>query len=339
VKKRFPTLDLILLYRKEHFMKRKVFMAGYFSFTRRERVGLLLLIFLIIITFLLPDFISSKNSLDVNAADSAWITAAKKLEIIETDKERKLFNYRASDDDIAVQYDRSVTRSSPGSLFYFDPNTIDETAWKKLGLKDKTIQTIKNYLSKGGHFYRSEDLKKVYGLHPNDYARLEPFIKIEARNSDDKSSQYKTGGYAGKEGEPGRFSYNIIDVNVADSTAFISLPGIGSKLAARIIGFREKLGGFYSIAQVGETYGLPDSTFQKIRQYLKLETVSVRKINLNSATLDELKAHPYIRYRIANPIIAYRNEHGSFPGVVDLKKIMAVTDEVYNKIYPYLTVD
>jgi len=90
---------------------------------------------------------------------------------------------------------------------------------------------------------------------------------------------------------------------------------------------------------VGETYGLPDSSFQKIRQYLKLETVSVRKININNATLDELKAHPYIRYNVANPIIAYRNEHGSFTRIDDLKKIMAVTDEVYNKISPYLTIN
>ena len=65
--------------------------------------------------------------------------------------------------------------------------------------------------------------------------------------------------------------YSIIDVNTADTSAFISLPGIGSKLAARIVTFREKLGGFYSVEQIGETYGLPDSTFQKIKQWLKLE--------------------------------------------------------------------
>ena len=71
--------------------------------------------------------------------------------------------------------------------------------------------------------------------------------------------------------------YSIIDVNTADTTAFISLPGIGSKLAARIITFREKLSGFYSVEQIGETYGLPDSTFQKIKQYLKLDNASVKK--------------------------------------------------------------
>ena len=117
----------------------------------------------------------------------------------------------------------------------------------------------------------------------------------------------------------------------------IALPGIGSKLAARIITFREKLGGFYSLDQVGETYGLPDSTFQKIKQWLKLENALVKKININTATVDEMKFHPYIKYSLANPIVAYRNEHGPFSRIEDIKKVMAVTEDVYKKIAPYLT--
>ena len=83
---------------------------------------------------------------------------------------------------------------------------------------------------------------------------------------------------------------------------------------------------------------MPDSTFQKIKQFLKLENGTVKKININTATVDQLKAHPYIRYILANPIIAYRNEHGIFSKIEDLKKLMSVTDEIYNKIAPYVTV-
>ena len=63
----------------------------------------------------------------------------------------------------------------------------------------------------------------------------------------------------------------------------------------------------------------------------------VKKININTATIDEMKAHPYIKYSIANPIVAYRNEHGSFSKIEDIKKVMAITDEIYKKIAPYLT--
>ena len=64
---------------------------------------------------------------------------------------------------------------------------------------------------------------------------------------------------------------------------------------------------------------------------------SVKKININTATVDEMKSHPYIKYSLANPIIAYRNEHGAFSKIEDIRKIMVVTDEIYRKIAPYLT--
>jgi competence ComEA-like helix-hairpin-helix protein len=130
-----------------------------------------------------------------------------------------------------------------------------------------------------------------------------------------------------------------IDINSADTTVFISLPGIGSRLASRIVNFRNKLGGFYSVTQVGETFGLPDSTFQKIRLYLKLGNTPVRKININTATVDELKAHPYLKYAVANPIVSYRNEHGPFSRIEDIRNVLVVTEEIFLKIAPYLIIE
>src|SRR4029077_14480458 len=83
----------------------------------------------------------------------------------------------------------------------------------------------------------------------------------------------------------------LVDVNLADTSGYISLPGIGSKLSQRIIAFRDKLGGFYSVNQVGETYLLPDSTFQKIKSRLVISDTAVKKININLASVDEMKVH------------------------------------------------
>jgi competence ComEA-like helix-hairpin-helix protein len=130
----------------------------------------------------------------------------------------------------------------------------------------------------------------------------------------------------------------LIAINESDSTAWIALPGIGSKLSQRIINFRNKLGGFYTIEQVGETFGLPDSTFQIIKPLLRLSG-EVKKINLNSATIEELKSHPYIRYQLANALVQYKLQHGDYKTVEDIKRIMIVTDELFNKVSPYLTVD
>ena len=324
-------------------MKWSDFIKDYLAFTRKERIGILVLVGLILFTLFLPAFFKKPSSNKPTQIDTAWMAAIKKLEIKIPDSLHERYQKNNDDDAYAYQYDRKKsnyyeTKSTKGELFYFDPNTISASEWKRLGLRDKTIQTIEKYLSKGGHFYKPDDLQKIYGIHIDEYERLKPYIRIETNTS---KSKEEFGSIKSKHETPPAKTYaslyTSIDINTADTSAFISLPGIGSKLASRIVTFRDKLGGFYSVEQVGETYGLPDSTFQKIKQYLKLDNPSVKKININTATIDEMKAHPYIKFSIANPIIAFRNEHGAFSKIEDIKKVMTVTDEIYKKIAPYLT--
>ena len=319
------------------------FVKDYLNFTRKERTGILVIIALIVFSVFIPDLIKKDAGSNSIQSDTSWLAAIKRLEI--HDSVFSKHDYRKDDDEntYPYQYDRKKndyyeSNAVTGELFFFDPNTTSAAEWKRLGLKDKTIQTIQNYLSKGGHFYKPEDLQRVYGLHKDQYDRLLPYVKIEAKSL--ASNEQIVLSKPNSEPQPTRNAtnkYSSVDINTGDTSAFISLPGIGSKLASRIVAFRDRLGGFYSIDQIGETYGLPDSTFQKIKQYLKLDNPSVKKININTATADELKAHPYIRSALANPIVAYRNEHGAFSKIEDIKKVMAVTDEIYKKVLPYLS--
>jgi competence ComEA-like helix-hairpin-helix protein len=119
----------------------------------------------------------------------------------------------------------------------------------------------------------------------------------------------------------------------------IALPGIGSKLANRIVTFRDKLGGFHSVEQVKEVYGIPDSTFKKIKLYLKCEGLGIKRININTADLETLKSHPYIKWNIANAIVSYRQQHGNYASSNDLLRIEIITAEVLQKLAPYLTTD
>jgi competence ComEA-like helix-hairpin-helix protein len=319
------------------------FVKDYLSFTRKERIGILVIVGLILFTLFLPGILKRSSSNNVVPLDTAWMAAVRKLEIKVADSLGDHDQKNNDDDAYVYQYDKKKsnyyeTNMSKGELFYFDPNAIPSSEWKRLGLRDKTIQTIEKYLNKGGHFYKPDDLQKIYGLHKDEFERLAPYVKIEASTS--KSKDELVSIKSKDETQPGKIytsRYTAIDINSADTSAFISLPGIGGKLASRIVTFRDKLGGFYSVEQVGETYGLADSTFQKIKQYLKLDNISVKKININTATIDEMKAHPYIKFGIANPIIAYRTEHGAFSKIEDIKKVMAVTDEIYKKIAPYLS--
>jgi len=314
-------------------MKWKEFLRDYFTFTRKERIGLLAVILVIIGIWIFPNV--SKPANPKTISDTSWITATKKLVIrVEDSANDKL---TSSDNADALAFDKPLkdnSREPKGQLFNFDPNILPFEGWKKLGIPDKTIATIQNYLHKGGHFYKPEDLKKIYGVHADDYATLEPYIKIARTNAAPSSAD---GSEFRNETFPKRPEYTIVDINKADTSAFISLPGIGNKLALRIVNFREKLGGFYSIDQIGETYGLPDSSFQKIKPFLKLETSLLKKFNINSATKDEMKLHPYIKWNLANAIVEYRNQHGNFSSLEDLKKISLITTEVFEKVKFYLT--
>ena len=325
-------------------MKWGEFIKDYLSFTRKERIGILTVVSVILFTLFLPDIVSKTTSNRPIKMDTSWLAAVKRSEIKVQDSSIDHYQKNENENVYAYQYDKrkssyNETDIIKGELFYFDPNTITGSEWKRLGLRDKTIKTIENYRGKGGRFYKPEDLQRIYGLRDDEYERLKPFIKIGSNTPETKEAPVSL--IPKDETQPAKTyvaRYSIIDVNNADTTAFISLPGIGSKLAARIITFREKLGGFYSVEQVGETYGLPDSTFQNIKQWLKLDNPSVKKININTATVDEMKAHPYIKYSLANPIVAYRYEHGMFSKIEDIKKVMTVTDEIYKKITPYLSV-
>jgi competence ComEA-like helix-hairpin-helix protein len=304
-------------------MRWKEYVRDYFSYSRRERLGLLTLLVMIVCVFLLPTLVNNSGGDQKVLADTAWIAAMKRLTARKNDTQLTIATG-------AAEKSRQTAFSPPSpELFYFDPNELDEMGWQKLGVRQKTAETIIRFRSKGGRFYRAADLQKIYGLRKTDIDRLTPYVRF--RRKEEAQPEYRKDPV-----NPKAERVTIVDINRADTSSFISLPGIGSKLAARIVSFREKLGGFYSISQVSETFGLADSVFQKIRPYLALGDPTVKKININTASLEELKSHPYIRFALGKAMIAYRNEHGPFTALDDLKKIMAVTVELYNRIVPYL---
>jgi len=314
----------------------KHLLTSYFTFTKKERTGtIVLLVFILlfaIIPFLYPLLIKSTPT-----DASVFKKEIAALKIKQADTSIRFTKNNFDEDNYQNYYQPSeknyYNKNNKGKLFYFDPNTATTADWKRLGIRDKTIGTIQNYLAKGGYFYNPEDIGKIWGLHPDEVERLIPYIQIAP-----KENNYPQKNYEAKTFDKPKYTTSTFDVNSGDTTAFIALPGIGSKLAQRIINFRDKLGGFYKAEQVAETFGLPDSTFQKIKSRLSVNITAIKQFNINTATVNEMKPHPYIRYNLANAIVQYRIQHGNFSSVADIKKIMMVTDEVYNKVVPYFII-
>lgn len=132
---------------------------------------------------------------------------------------------------------------------------------------------------------------------------------------------------------------SLIDINSADTTLLMSLPKMTSYCAGMIVRYRKKLGGYYSIKQLKEVWGMDSAMFQADINKVSADSLLVYKINVNSADIKQLGYHPYIRYYLAKAIVNYREEHGLFSSLSALHKMAAIDDSTYQKIVPYLTVD
>lgn len=217
----------------------------------------------------------------------------------------------------------TVNKVPVAKLFPFDPNTASEEILRRLGLPPRTVQTVLNYRAKGGQFRQPSDLQRIYGLRPEDYARLEPYIQIAQLQSVPRKAY-----------QPRR---NVqILINQATAAEWAELYGIGPVLSRRIVEFRERLGGFYQIDQVAETYGLPDSTWQRIEPKLLLEQ-PIRKILFDTASVEGLARHPYIRWKTARLLVAFREQHWPIRAATQLEEMRALPPEVLVKLAPYLS--
>lgn len=310
-------------------MKWKAFFSDFLTFSRKDRLGVLVLVLLIVLIYALPYLAPSKVTPPVFLTDSllSWADSSRPAQVAGYRSEPGRWPARDrqnAETNIAVR----------AELFRFDPNTLDEAGWRRLGLPERATRTLLNYRNKGGRFYKPEDLQRVWALPEGFYDRVAPYVDIP----DSK----RTSGFPQAElqkSKPAATTPVIIDINAADTTGWIGLPGIGPKLAARIVNFRDKLGGFVHVDQVGETYGLPDSTFQRLKARLALGNNPVRKLAINTATREELSAHPYVNWSLAKAIIAYRQQHGPLKSPDDLAQIHLVDNKTLERLLPYLQFD
>jgi len=235
--------------------------------------------------------------------------------------------------------------------FPFDPNTLEREEWLALGLSERQVDGIERYMSKGGRFRTKGDVSKLYALTPGDYERLKPFIllpdslpkkRYEAREPKKwpDRAQYST-----TEERPAwkseRKPLRKVEVNSADSLALVALPGIGPSFAKGILSYRDRLGGFISMDQLAEVYVLKDKpdALARMHELLDLDTLMVQRIPINTCTVEELAEHPYARWKLAKPLIAYRAQHGPFRTVADIRGCILIDDEAFRKLALYLSVE
>ena len=219
--------------------------------------------------------------------------------------------------------------------FVFDPNTADSTQLLRLGLQSWQVMNIYKYRAAGGVYRKKEDFARLYGLTAKQYRELEPYIHISADyqpaltlvKEEKVSNQRDTLRYPVKIGEG-----ENIDLNVADTSLYKKVPGIGSYYARRIADYAQRLGGFVSVDQLDEIENFP----RDAKKYFVVSTSQVRQLNVNRLSLNELKRHPYINYYQAKAIVDYRRLQGPLHSLDDLRLLPDFSDDVIRRLEPYV---
>jgi competence ComEA-like helix-hairpin-helix protein len=133
----------------------------------------------------------------------------------------------------------------------------------------------------------------------------------------------------------------MVEVNTADSAELVAVKGIGPAFARAIIAYRDALGGFLTLDQLEEVYLLQDKpdAIARIRTQLVVDSLMVQRIPINSCTAEALAAHPYIRWKEAKALVAYRNNHGPFSEPAGIMGCVLIDEDTFRKLAPYLSLE
>jgi competence protein ComEA len=292
----------------------KRILKDYFTFSKKERIAVAILLVLMSGFIAAPYLYEPENEMPVMSKELADFLAGS------NSMENNTMTSPVVNADTARATKELV-------LFSFDPNTISLEAWTRLGINERTARTIINYRNKGGRFRSPADIRKIWGLRKEDAERLIPYVVIAGSNSSTAMTR--------KAPDPPSVLQRQsipIDINTAGVEEWESLPGIGEMLATRVVKFRDKIGGFLSVEHVRKTYGINDSLFSAIVPYLVFTASSLPKVNLNTASVYELRTRMGISYQLAKNIIDIRNQDGAYPDIQSVKTRVQIPDTLWQRM-------
>ena len=231
----------------------------------------------------------------------------------------------------------------------FDPNLADSAELTSLGLSARVVRNVLKYRQHGGSFPTPESFARIYGLTAEQFAELEPYIRISDSflrkprpKASASSSSHQPSLSKPQVPQPDRwpkaFKYpegTLVDANTADTTELKKIPGIGSGIARAIVRYRERLGGFYTLQQLEEIkYMTPE-----LLRWFRLGSDSVRPLDINRAGLDQLRAHPYLNFYQAKVIVEHRRKRGKITSLSQLSLYEEFTEKDLERIAAYLRFD
>lgn len=296
----------------------------YLTFTRSERNGTIVLILLLVIVIVAPVAVryfekrsGKKIDVDHSQIDDFFsdLTVAEKVRYVKSPK-------------MSIVDEEVEKHKNTKQTFAFDPNTVSEDSLMLLGLSAKQAAVVCNFRNRGGVFRNPSDFAKIYSIDSTTHRRLLPYIAIDSARLH-KAISFKSADL---------YASLVVELNSADTLALRQLRGVGTAYARRIIAHRNMLGGFYSTLQLLDIYGFTKELYDKILPNVAVNASLISLININTATYEELREHPYISNYEAKAIIYYRGRMGVYAHPDEIAKNKLMPADRYARLAPYLVV-
>ena len=283
-----------------------------FVISKRSKRGLLVLILASLGLIFFPRvymFFQKKEAFVINSEQIA--------EFERTHKKFKKRNY-------SNYYSKKKKYKTPDSKF--NPNNYSLSDWMNLGLSEKQSVVVLKFTSRG--IYSEEDLKRIFVIPDVLFELIRDSVVYPERiqNTPNQESFKKQAK-----------QITLINLNTADTTEFMKIYGIGAFYAKQIIRYREKLGGYLTKEQLFEVWKMTTEAYDKIKDHVFISEKDVKRININSVTIEELKVHPYLKWNQANSIVKMRIQRNGFKNIEELKESVLIDSETYEKLFPYLS--
>ena len=300
----------------------------FFYYSKSERRAVFALSFLIVC--LLVAILLAPEKETVIVEEPLAENVRTETDKVEADSFQRVVEHREKKAVIK----KTETPSRKVVLAPFDPNLADSIELLDLGLSPYVARNVLRYREKGGRFRTPESFARIYGLTEDQFETLRPYIRISEsfRQKTDTSTYVRRDTFAVVYKYP---KGTLVDVGVADTTELKKIPGIGSGISKAIVGYRNRLGGFYSLEQLREVRFVNP----EMMEWFKLDSISIRQLPVNRAGLDRLRNHPYLNFYQAKVILEHRKKHGEIKSLSQLSLYEEFTEKDLKRLSAYFSFD
>ncbi len=285
---------------------------SYFKFSPGQRTGVFLLFGIIIVLQLVYFFVDVSALSNDSPEKEKWLSVQLQIDSM---KQQKLHYIP--------------------KIYPFNPNFISDYKGYKLGMSVLEIDRLLAF-RKGNNYVNSrKEFQDVTKVSDSLLNAISPYFKFPDWVNNKKEfkdyKKYPNSAFVKKE------KTVIIDINKATQEDLIKIYGIGEAISLRILKLKESLGGFVSMEQMNDVWGVSPEVIENLNSHFKVsELPNLKKIDINNASTKELSQFPYFNYQLAKQIVTFRSMNGDFKNVNDLTKIKGLSIDKANIIALYL---